>query len=116
MYSWQELSIRNKMLFLLERENYEGSTGFTVLYQIECSRVNWSFPGKERCLSKRFYEKRKSAEEHVSYIIVTSSRYPIAKTPVASRSGGEREDDDDRDEKQKRRVLRDLEQRALCDE
>ena len=86
------------------------------------------FCGKERRLSKksagkrtrknvqRFYEKRKSAEEHVSYIIVTSSRYPIAKTPVASQSGGEREEDDDRDEKQKRRVLRDSEQRALDDE
>ena len=46
------------------------------------------------------------------------SRYPIGKAPVASRSGErEREaEDDDRDEKQKRRVLRDSEQRALDDE
>ena len=42
--------------------------------------------------------------------------YPIAKTPVASRSRVERGDDDDRDVKQKRRVLRDLKQRALDDE
>ena len=49
-----------------------------------------------------------------------SSHHSIGKAPVASRSKREREraakDDDDRDGKQKRRVLRDSEQRALSDE
>ena len=43
------------------------------------------------------------------------SHYPIGKALAASRSG-ERERGDDRDGKQKRRVLHDLEQRALDDE
>ena len=48
---------------------------------------------------------------------VSSSRYPIAKMHVASQSKRERAaEDDDRDGKQKRRVLRDSEQRALDDE
>ena len=101
---------------------------FAVLCPIECSRVSSSFPGGERSLSKRAAEeqtkinvqrvckKKKSAGEHASYASPCITRSPIAKTPVASRSQVERGDDDDRDGKQKRRVLRDSEQRALDDE
>ena len=65
---------------------------------MEFSRVNWSFPGSERSLSKRsvgeqtrrnallVYERGKSAGEHASYATRYITRYPIRKMHVASRS------------------------------
>ena len=39
--------------FLLERENDDGSAGFTVLSQIECLRRNEAFADEKQSLSKK---------------------------------------------------------------
>ena len=54
---WQEWLIRDETLFLLWEENDDEMPAFAVIKGMECSRVNWPFPGKEQSLSK------KSAEE-----------------------------------------------------
>ena len=41
------------------------SAGFAILYRIECSRVNWSLPGKERLLSKKVRYETDEAERIV---------------------------------------------------
>ena len=45
--------IRDKTLFLLWEENDDEMPAFAIISGIECSRVNRSFPGSDRSLSKR---------------------------------------------------------------
>ena len=78
---------------LLRKENDDEMPAFAVIKEIKCSRVNRSFPGSERSLSKksvgeqtrrnalRVYERGKSAGEHASYTscYITSSNQEDAR-------------------------------------
>ena len=50
---WQEWLIRDETLFFFGKENDDEMPAFAVIKGMECLRVNRSFPGSERSLSKR---------------------------------------------------------------
>ena len=49
---------KSNAFLLLSRRTDDDLPAFAVIKGMECSRVNWPFPGKERSLSKKSAEER----------------------------------------------------------